>query len=117
MKLIEIAEKLQLKNLTPEIKPDPVTDVQWGYASDLLSDVLAGASAGAVLVTIQVHMNVIAVAANVDLSAVVFASGRRPDETVIKRAVQEGIPLYGTEETTFDVAGKLYKLGLRGHRA
>ena len=44
--------------------------VSGGYASDMLSDVLANAPWGGVLVTIQVHMNVIAVSVNAGLAAV-----------------------------------------------
>jgi hypothetical protein len=82
-----------------------------------LSDVLANAPAKGVLVTIQVHMNVIAIAVHADLSAVIFASGKTPEAAVIKKAVEEKIPLYVAQESAFDVVGRLYSLGLRGPHA
>ena len=117
MKLDRIAEKLSLKNLTPEIGTESNVDVTSGHASDLLSDVLANAPAGGVLVTIQAHMNVLAVSVHAGLSAVIFSSGRVPEEEVRQKAVEERIPLYVSEEPTFDVAGRLYSLGLRGRHA
>ena len=117
MKLTEIAGTLGLCSLTPELAVAADTaEVQGGYVSDLLSDVLAHAPQGGVLVTIQVHMNVIAVCVHAGLVAVIFASGREPDEMVRKKATEEGIALYVSSQTAFDIAGQLYALGLRGER-
>jgi hypothetical protein len=84
------------------------------YASDLLSDVLANAPSGGVLLTIQVHMNVIAVAVHAGLAGVVFTGGMRPDAAVTAKAGEEGLALFATTACTFDAAGGLYALGLRG---
>jgi len=117
VKLSEIAEKLKLRHLTPEIRSVDATDVTAGHAADLLSDVLANAPSGGVLVTIQAHLNVIAVSVHAGLAAVIFSSSRNPEEPIRKKAVEEGIHLYLSEEPTFDVVGQLYALGIRGHRA
>ena len=114
MKLNEIAGRLQLEKITPELRGEESVDVAAGHASDLLSDVLANAPAGGVLVTIQVHLNVIAVSLHAGVAAVIFASGRVPEESVRIRAVEEGIHLYTTKQSTFDVVGRLYAFGLRG---
>ena len=116
MKLSDIVEKLDLKSLTPGIDLKDSTDLSKGHASDLLSDVLANAPSGSVLVTIQVHMNVIAVALHANVAAVIFASGLTPDEAVREKATAEGLPLYSSKESTFDIVGRLYALGLRGGR-
>ncbi len=114
MKVNDIAEKLGLESLTPEIKTEESIDVLKGHASDLLSDVLANAPSGSVLVTIQVHMNVIAVALHAGVASVIFSSSMVPDEAVREKATLEGLPLYTSKESTFDIAGQLYCLGLRG---
>jgi hypothetical protein len=116
MKLNDITLKLGLTNLTPEIQLDESLDVSAGHASDLLSDVLANAPTDSVLITIQVHMNVIAVALHAGVAAVIFAAGLEPDEAVKERAALEKLPLFSSDESTFDIAGKLYALGLRGRR-
>ena len=117
MKLRDIAEELGLKNLTPEIHIKETFEVRSGHVSDLLSDVLAHAPSGGVLVTIQAHMNVIAVSVHAGLAAIIFASGMSPDETVRIKAVEEQMPLFSTDATSFEIVGKLYSLGLRGTHA
>ncbi len=116
MNVREIAESLDLEVLTPEVELSPKTDVESAYVTDLLSDVLGHAPRGGLLITIQIHMNVIAVALHAELSGVIFASGRRPDEAVRRKAIEEGIPLFVTDRSAFDIAGRLYELGLRGNR-
>jgi hypothetical protein len=114
MTMSEIARELGLELLAPAAAPAAENPVTTAHASDLLSDVLANAPAGGVLLTIQVHMNVIAVAMHAGLAAVVFTSGMVPDEAVRGRASEQNLPLYSTPASTFDTAGRLYAMGLRG---
>ncbi len=91
-------------------------EVTGGYVSDLLSDVMGNASAGDVWVTIQKHVNTIAVAHLRDIAAIVLANGRQPEEEMVRRAVEEQVSVIVTQLPVFDVAGILYGLGLRGGR-
>ena len=113
MTLGDIAAELDLQVLTPELPVSGGEQIVRAHASDLLSEVLANAPSGGLLLTIQVHMNVIAVALHAGLAAVVFTAGAQPEEGVRVRAVKEGLPLLSTTEGTFDTAGKLYAMGLR----
>jgi len=115
MRLHELAEALELTELTPTADGD--AEVTHGYASDLLSDVLAHAPEGGVLVTLQVHLNVIAVASHAGLRAVIFSCGRMPEDDILHRAAAEGLSLFGTKADTFELVGRLYELGLRGSPA
>lgn len=112
MKLNEIARSLDLIELTPPAYEND--DITRGYASDLLSDVLAHAPAGGILITLQVHLNVIAVASHAGLRAVIFSSNRKPDEDVIARAAAEGLSLFVSPADTFEIVGRLYGAGLSG---
>lgn len=114
MTLAELVSRLGLRNFTPSLDGLLRTSVIRATASDLPSDVLAGAPGGALLVTAHSTVNMVAIAARTGLPAVLLTSGRQPDETVAARACEERILLLGTEETSFDVAGQLYALGLRG---
>lgn len=114
MKLSELVQQLHLSYLTPELPLDPALDVSAGHVSDLLSDVLAHAPSGGVLVTVLVNMNVIAVALHADVVAVIFAGGMKPDETVITRATLERLPLFSAEQSAFEVVGQLYACGVHG---
>ena len=75
------------------------------YASDLLSDVLAHAPEGGVLITLQVHLNVIAVASHAGLRAVIFSCGRMPDDDIIERAAGEGLCCSGRRPTPSSWSG------------
>ena len=110
--LKDLVEALDLRPLTPLL--DNAAEITGGYASDLLSDVLAHAPEGGVLVTLQVHLNVIAVASHAGLRAVIFSCGRMPDDDILQRAAAEGLSLFGSKADTFELVGRLYELGLRG---
>ena len=61
---------------------------------------LAHAPEGGVLVTLQVHLNVIAVASHAELAAVIFAGDRTPDDEVLAKAAAEGLALYVVRRPT-----------------
>lgn len=88
--------------------------VTGGYVSDLLSNVMAQAPAGAVWVTMQAHHNVVAVASLTGLAAVVIAGGVRPDAATVKKAAAEGVVLLATALPAFEAVGRLYTQGVRG---
>lgn len=117
MTLHAIVEALSLTDLTPTVTANRDAEIMGGYASDLLSDVLANAPQGGLLVTLQVHLNVIAVASHADLRAVIFSSGRQPDDDVVQKAVDEGLSLFVSPSDTFDIVGRLYELGVNGRHA
>jgi hypothetical protein len=110
--LHELIAALGLRELTPIGDGNDV--ISHGYASDLLSDVLAHAPAGGVLVTLQVHLNVIAVASHAGMRAVIFSSSRMPDDEIIERATAEGLSLLSSSADTFEIVGRLYESGIRG---
>ncbi|MCD6291646.1 MAG: serine kinase [Anaerolineae bacterium] len=112
MTLQEIIDQLGLKVLT-DVKDFSQIIPTGGYASDLLSCVIAGAPRQGVWVTLQAHMNIVAVAALLDLSAVIITEGARPEPRVISKANEEGITLLASEQPTFQVVGRLWELGLK----
>ncbi len=112
MTLQEIIDQLGLTLLT-ESKDFGQISPTAGYASDLLSCVMAGAPHQGIWVTLQAHANIVAVAALLELSAVIITEGARPEQEVIDKANQENITLLFTEKPTFKVVGQLWELGLR----
>lgn len=109
MKLQEIMDKLELGALTPLFDKD-VTGV---YISDMVSDVIANAKAGDLLVTVQVHSNALAAANLVDVAAILVAQGKEPAEDVLKMATRAEIPVLVTTLNRWQVATRLYEAGLR----
>ena len=115
MRLHQMADALDLRELTPAGGGDE--EIIEGYTSDLLSDILAHAPSGGVLVTIQVSPDLVVVAGLVGLRAVIFSCGRTPDDDVIGKAAAGGLSLFESLEDSFEVVGQLYESGLRGgHR-
>jgi len=112
MTLSEIASRLELKVFTAGISLD--APVLGGYASDLLSDVIGHGRKGDLWLTMQIHPNIVAVAVLKDLAGIVLVNGREPDAGTLEQAVREKVSLLGARSGTFDLAGRLYGLGVKG---
>ena len=91
-------------------------EIQGGYASDLLSDVMGNSREGDIWITLQKHVNIIAVAQLNNLAAIVLVNSRKPEPDTAARAEEMGIPIISTPLQAFDAAGILYSSGIRGRR-
>ena len=111
MELLKLTKELNLDSLCGD--SDSTTKVTGGYASDLMSDVIAKAKKGYIWVTNQKHMNIVAVASLLGLAGVIIAGGLKPDENTVKKAREENVPLFTTDQPAFNVVGMLYSLGVR----
>ena len=105
----ELAERLELKALTA-VFDKPVTGV---YISDMVSDVIANAKSGDLLVTVQVHANVIAAANLVDVAGIVIGQGKALPDDVVKMAEKAEISVFQTALSRWQVATRLYEAGVR----
>nr|MBC7246098.1 serine kinase [Chloroflexota bacterium] len=112
MTLGEIAESLSLSVQTASEKLD--TPVTGGYASDLLSCVMAKARKGNVWVTLQSHLNIVAVASLLQLAGIIVTEGMPLDVATLEKANEEGVPILTTPHTTFTVVAQLGQLGIQG---
>lgn len=112
MNLQEIITQLDLTVLTHH-KPFSSIHPTGGYASDLLSCVIAGAKPGNLWLTIQAHNNIVAVASLNDLAAIIITEGASPEPSVIQKADEQGVTLLVARENTYQVAGKLWEMGIR----
>ncbi len=113
MNLDQIIRALDLKVLTEGKDFTSITPPA-GYVSDLLSCVMAGAGNRTLWVTLQSHTNIVAVAALLDLSAVIITEGAIPDDATIQKANGEGVILLSSSEKSYSVVGKLWELGIKG---
>jgi hypothetical protein len=112
MELDQIISQLELSVLT-ESKDFSSLHPTFGYSSDLLSCVMAGAPKQGIWVTLQAHGNIVAVAALLELSAVIITEGAIPDENTISKANDEGVTLLSSSNSSFHVIGQLWEMGLR----
>jgi hypothetical protein len=111
MKLQEIIDSLSLKVETPPANLN--REVKGAYVSDMMSDVMGNAKEGFLWITIQIHLNIIAVASLKNLSGIILVNSRVPAEDTLKKAIAENIPIMTTPLSAFDLVGMLYSLGLR----
>ena len=102
----EVAEKLGLKVLASGHDQE----VTSGYVSDLLSDVIANAEEGCLWITVQRHLNIVAVAQFKKLAGIILSRGSEPETAVLARAEQEGLFVLSGAADSFTIAGKLYAL-------
>ena len=109
MKVSELAERAGLSALN-ECQDRQIEGV---YISDMVSDIITGAQANGLLVTLQTHKSLIAAANLVDVAAVVFVRGKKPASDVVELANKAGIGLFGTDVDTWTFATKLHELGVK----
>jgi hypothetical protein len=83
---------------------DPVTPVTGGYTSDLLSDVMANAETGCLLITIQAHNNTVAVAALAGASGILICNKREIPDDMIESAKREQLALFRTPHNQFEAS-------------
>jgi len=112
MKLNDIISKFGMTIYAPPV--DGNVEVANGYSSDLLSDVIANAGKDYIWVTMQMHVNIIAVAALKDVAAIVIVSNHKPADDTIEMAKQKGVCVLGTGLTSFEISGRLYAQGITG---
>ncbi len=112
MNLQQIIDRLKLELLTDPLNFSLIHP-QGGYTSDLLSCVMAGAKSKYIWVTLQAHLNIVAVAALLDVAAIIITENAQPDSVTIEKANEQGVILLSTSMSNFEVGGKLWEMGLR----
>ena len=112
MKLREIVESLHCSVKCGEDRLDQ--PVSGGYASDLLSDVIANGGAGNVWVTMQVHVNIVAVAVLKELAGIIIVQGRQPTEDTLRKAREEKVAIIVSGLPAFETVGRIHSM-LEGH--
>ncbi len=112
MKLKELIELTQAKDMIPETGKD--TEVSCGYTCDLLSWVMAHGKAGMAWITVQTHMNVIAVASLMEMAVVIIPEGIEMEEATLGKAKEEGICVLQSEKTAYELCALLAEAGLPG---
>ena len=87
-------------------------EIACGYTCDLLSHVMGKGQADMAWITVQAHMNVIAVAALMDFACVIIPEGLPVDQTIINKAAQEDIIILSAEQTAFELVTLLAAQGV-----
>lgn len=106
MKITDLAAALNMKAVCPG---EDDAEITCGYTSDLLSDVMANAGDGSALITIQAHVNTIAVASLSGVSAVIICSDRPIPDDMEEAARREGVAILQTGHNQFRASYLVYR--------
>ncbi|WHE07833.1 DRTGG domain-containing protein [Thermoanaerobacterium thermosaccharolyticum] len=80
------------------------------YVCDLLSFVMSHVKSGSAWITIQTHVNVVAVAVMTEISCIIICEGEKLDENAKVKADEENIPVISFSGTSYDAAIKLSEM-------
>lgn len=112
MKLSDIKATLDAEVLTCDEFLDK--EVHAAFGSDLMSDVLAFMKEGTILLTGLTNPQVIRTAEMIDVFAIVFVRGKKPNQQTLDMAKERNITVMTTDYILYNACGKLYKEGLHG---
>jgi hypothetical protein len=106
MKLEELCAKID-GNIIVDNKD---AEINYAYCGDLLSDVMGHCGDESALITIQNHLNAIAVCTLAGIEVVVICQNRPVPDDMKTAAEREGIGIVSTPLTQFAAAIKLAEL-------
>jgi len=89
-------------------------EVKTAFVADLMSDVLAFATAGSLLITGLTNPQVVRTADVLDIAAIIMGRGKLPSQETFQLAEELNIPILTTKYILFEIAGRLYAKGIRG---
>jgi predicted transcriptional regulator len=112
MKLVDIKTLLGCEVLAGEENLN--REIQEVVASDGMSEILAYAHSGELMITGLTNIQSIRTADIAGVSAVVYCRGKRPDPKIIEFAKIKDIPVFATKMVMFDICVLLHQAGLRG---
>ena len=110
MKISDIIPLIEAVNETPDA--DTGKEVLCGYTCDLLSWVMAHGQEGMAWVTVQTHMNVIAVAVLSDMACVILPEDIRMEKESLQKAADEGMCVLRSPLSGYEICGRLHGAGI-----
>lgn len=111
MNTYDLIEKLDFKILTKE--NITAKKIEGLYCCDLLSWVMSRVKAGDAWITVQTHMNIVAVASLLEISCIIIPESIAVDPDTIEKANKENIPIFSTPYNNYEIFCKMYELGLK----
>ena len=110
MKVKELLTLIAAENLTPAA--DLEKDILCGYSCDLLSWVMKNGQEGMAWVTVQTHMNVIAVAVLAEMACVILPESIDMEQDVLDKAQAEGLCVMKTNLSSYEICGRMHAAGV-----
>ncbi|MFN8241926.1 MAG: DRTGG domain-containing protein [Bacteroidales bacterium] len=89
------------------------TEVEYAFASDLMSDVLTVEKEKMVLITGLVNLQTIRTSEMSDISCIIIGRAKRANSDVISLARENNLVIIESPYSVFRISGELYKAGLK----
>lgn len=112
MTVRDLMDALPARVLTGEEYLD--REVADGYCCDLLSWVMAHGKRGGAWITVQTHLNTVAVASLLELACIIVPEDIDVNEQTLSKAREEGIAVLSTSLTGYQASGRLISQGIGG---
>ncbi|MBE5760775.1 MAG: AraC family transcriptional regulator [Clostridiales bacterium] len=87
-------------------------EIKSGYTCDLLSHVMGKGVMDMAWITVQTHMNVVAVASLLDFSCVIIPEGITVDDTIIEKANEEEIAILLSDKNAYELVSVMNENGI-----
>ena len=113
MKIEDVIKIVNGKLICGSEKNRQEKEVDFGFASDLMSDVLTLNQENIVLITGLVNNQTIRTAEMADIPCIIFVRNKKVPIEMIEMAKNNNLVLVECENTSFYVSGKLFEAGLK----
>lgn len=110
MRISEIIEATEAETVTPFSEDQ---DIERGFSSDLMSDVLTLDEDNIVLITGLANIQLIRTAEMADISVVLLARGKKATPEMVALAAENDLVILETPWSIFRASGELYAKGLK----
>ena len=108
--ILELRKHLKLEKITEYY--DEKKEISNGYTCDLLSWVMAKGENNMAWITVQTHLNVVAVACLHDFSCIIIPESIEIPENTIKKANEEGIMIFSSEKSSYEICCIMNEVGI-----
>lgn len=107
MNVRELADALEMEQILLEDGDREVTGI---YVCDLLSRVMSECEAGNAWITIQTHLNVIAVAELNDAACIIVPENIAVSPGTIEKAMEKKVNILRSSMTAYEICWKIHEL-------
>ena len=107
MTVSEIKDKINLEIVA---EGDLSKIIDGCYCSDLLSHCMSNISEGNLWITVQVNMNIVAIAVLTELSAIIISQDMTVDDAVIQKAKHENVTILRSSLPSYELCVKIGSL-------
>ena len=109
---MKLSELVKCIDATVLVEGNEDTEISCGYTCDLLSWVMAHGAPGMAWVTVQTHLNVIAVAVLSEMACVILPENIDMEQESLNKARSEGMAVLNSPLTAYEICGRLFAQGI-----